>query len=139
MIVGLGIDLVEVHRVELALRRHGDRFASRVYTPRELRDCERRADRVLALAARFAAKEACLKAIGTGWARGLAFRQIEVVRGREGGPELRLHGAAADAAKRIGVVATHVSLTHQSTMAAAVVVLERAADEVRPSSGRRAR
>ncbi|HXV75195.1 MAG TPA: holo-ACP synthase [Candidatus Polarisedimenticolaceae bacterium] len=125
MIVGLGIDLVEVRRLAAALERHGGRFASRVYTARERADCATRGDRVLALAARFAAKEACLKALGTGWRDGLGFRQIEVTRGPTGAPRVRLTGAAAARAGQLGVDAIHVSLTHQATVAAAVVVLER--------------
>ena len=125
MIVGLGIDIVEIGRLGEALRRHGDRFAERVFTAGERAACEARGDRVLALAARFAAKEACLKALGTGWAEGLGFRDVEIVR--EGGqpPRLVLHGEAARRADKLGVVRSHVSLTHQPGLAAAVVVLER--------------
>lgn len=124
MVLGLGIDVVEVKRLAGALRRHGERFARRVFTDRELGACDRRADRLQALAARFAAKEACLKALGTGWSRGLAFRQVEVIRASSGKPELHLHGPAADAASRLGVEKVHVSLTHQPATAAAVVILE---------------
>jgi holo-[acyl-carrier protein] synthase len=124
MILGLGIDLVEVNRLAGALGRHGERFERRVFTDRERADCKGRADRLQALAARFAAKEACLKALGTGWARGLAFGQVEVIRASSGKPELRLHGPAAEAASRLGVGSVHVSLTHQPNTAAAVVILE---------------
>jgi holo-[acyl-carrier protein] synthase len=124
VIVGLGIDLVEVARLAEALGRHGDRFVDRVFTGAERAACEARADRVLALAARFAAKEACLKALGTGWAEGLGFRDVEVVRDGDGPPRLVLHGAAARRAEALGVVRSHVSLTHQPGIAAAVVVLE---------------
>lgn len=124
MIVGLGIDLVEVARFADALGRHGDRFVDRVFTEAERAACGARADRVLALAARFAAKEACLKALGTGWAEGLGFRDVEVVRDGDGPPRLVLHGAAARRAEVLGVMRSHVSLTHQPGTAAAVVVLE---------------
>ena len=124
MIVGLGIDVVEVSRLADALRRHGDRFVERVFTDRERAACEPRADRVLALAARFAAKEACLKALGTGWAEGLGFRDVEVVRQGNQPPRLVLHGEAARRAEALGVIRSHVSLTHQPGVAAAVVVLE---------------
>jgi holo-[acyl-carrier protein] synthase len=124
MIRGLGIDLLETARMSAALAEHGERFASRVFTPLELEQCAERKDRIQALAARFAAKEACLKALGTGWSAGLAFRQVEVVRRSNGRPELRLHGAAAQRADDMGVTAFHVSLTHQESAAAAVVILE---------------
>jgi len=124
VIVGLGIDVVEVSRLADALRRHGDRFVERVFTDRERAACEPRADRVLALAARFAAKEACLKALGTGWAEGLGFRDVEVVRQGNQPPRLVLHGEAARRAEALGVIRSHVSLTHQPGVAAAVVVLE---------------
>lgn len=124
MVLGLGIDVVEVDRLDRALKRHGERLERRVFTERERLDCRRRGDRVQALAARFAAKEACLKALGTGWAAGLGFRQIEVVRAASGDPRLRMHGAAAEHADRLGVKRCHVSLTHQPGVAAAVVLLE---------------
>lgn len=124
VIRGLGIDLLETHRLARALSAHGDRFERRVFTERELADCERRGDRVQALAARFAAKEACLKALGTGWSEGLAFRQVEVERSGNGKPTILLHGAAAERARALGVARVHVSLTHQPGTAAAVVILE---------------
>ena len=108
MIVGLGIDVVEVARLADALCRHGDHFLARVFTERERAACDPRADRGLALAARFAAKEACLKALGTSWAEGLGFRDVEGVR----------------RAQALGVSRSHVSLTHQPGLAAAVVILE---------------
>jgi holo-[acyl-carrier protein] synthase len=125
VIVGLGIDVVEVARLASALNRHGDHFIERVFTVAEQAACDSRGDRVLALAARFAAKEACLKALGTGWAEGLGFRDVEVVREGNQPPRLRLHGGAARRAEALGVVRSHVSLTHQPGTAAAVVILER--------------
>jgi holo-[acyl-carrier protein] synthase len=124
MIVGIGLDIVETARFGQALSRHGGRFESRVYTPAEVRVCSRRADRVQAFAARFAAKEACLKALGTGWAQGLTFRHIEVRSGSGGRPEIHLTENAAARAKDLGVRAIHLSITHQPGVAAAVVVLE---------------
>lgn len=124
MVVGIGIDLVETERIAEAMKEHGSRFEQRVFTAGERSECAARPDRVLAFAARFAAKEACLKALGTGWAEGLSFQQVEVVRGEGGRPYLSLSGAAAARAESLGVRRMHVSLTHQSTMAAAVVVLE---------------
>jgi holo-[acyl-carrier protein] synthase len=124
MIVGIGIDLVEVERMAKALREHGERLEERLFTDAERADCRGRADRVQALSARFAAKEACLKALGTGWSGGLAFRQVEVVRGVGGAPHLRLDGMAEARARALGVLRMHVSLTHQPGAAGAVVVLE---------------
>lgn len=124
MIVGLGIDVVEVARLADALGRHGDSFVLRVFTDRERAACDPRADRLLAFAARFAAKEACLKALGTGWAEGLGFRDVEVVREGNQPPRLVLHGEAVRRAEALGVIRSHVSLTHQPGLAAAVVILE---------------
>jgi holo-[acyl-carrier protein] synthase len=121
---GLGIDLVELARFERVLARHAGRIEERLFTPAERADCEARPDRSQALAARFAAKEAAMKALGTGWARGIAFRQIEVRRDPSGAPQLLLHEAAARRAADLGVRLAHVSLTHQPGVAAAVVVLE---------------
>jgi holo-[acyl-carrier protein] synthase len=124
VIVGLGIDVIEVARMADALRRHGERFVDRIFTVAERAACDSRADRVLALAARFAAKEACLKALGTGWADGLGFRDVEVARHGNEPPRLVLHRAAARRAEELGVIRSHVSLTHQPGIAAAVVILE---------------
>jgi holo-[acyl-carrier protein] synthase len=124
MVLGIGLDIIETARIARALSAHGERFEARVYTPGELHACDSRADRVQALAARFAAKEACLKALGTGWSQGLSFRQVEVVSAAAGRPEIRLHAAAAKRGRDLGVAAIHVSLSHQPGMAAAVVVLE---------------
>lgn len=121
MILGIGIDLIEVERMAKALRAHGDRFERRIFTPVERADCEGRAQ---AFAARFAAKEACLKALGTGWSGGLSFGQVGVVRAADGRPGLILTGAAALRAQALGVRSIHVSLTHEPGVAAAVVVLE---------------
>ena len=124
MTVGIGIDIVEVQRVARALDEHGARFEKRIYTQGEIDACAGRADRALALAARFAAKEACLKALGTGWSGGIGFQDVEVVRDAAGRPQIRLHGRAADRARAIGAQRVHVSLTHERRVAAAVVVLD---------------
>lgn len=124
MIVGVGLDIVETARVARALSNYGDGFAERVYTAAELADCAGRADRVEALAARFAAKEAFLKALGTGWINGLSLRQVEVVQTQSGQPELRLLDGASARIQERGVQRVHVTLTHQPGMAAAVVILE---------------
>jgi len=124
MIRGVGLDVVETARVARALATYGARFAQRVFTAAELADCACRADRVEALAARFAAKEAFLKALGTGWITGLSLRHVEVVKGKDGAPELRVHGAAAERMAERGARRIHVSLSHQPGLAAAVVILE---------------
>ncbi len=123
-IVGIGIDLVELDRMRGILARRGPAFVSRVFN-----DDERcAADDVHApahYAARFAAKEACLKALGTGLASGVLWRDLSVRRGEGGAPTLDLSGRAGELAARRGVRAVHVSLTHGRDHAAAVVVLER--------------
>lgn len=124
MILGVGIDLVEIARVERAARRHGARFLERIFTEGELAFCLGRKRSAQHLAARFAAKEAAAKALGTGVARGVRLREIEVTRSHTGQPQLRFSGEAARAAAELGVAATHVSLTHSREHAAAVVTLE---------------
>ena len=120
MILGVGLDVVETERVARALAAHGPRFEQRVYTPAELADCAPRGDRIQALAARFAAKEALLKALGGGF----ALTEIEVRKEEDGQATLRLVGRAAARADQRGVRRVHVSLSHQPGLAAAVVVLE---------------
>ena len=124
MVVGIGIDVVGTKRLARALSARGRGFAERVFTPRELADCAERRDRTQALAARFAAKEACLKALGIGILEGVSLQQAEVVSAEGGAPALRLSGALAERAERRGVRSIHVSLTHERELAAAVVVLE---------------
>ena len=119
----VGLDLAEVPRVAAALERWGDRFLARLFEPGEILH-RRRHPRAFAehVAGRFAAKEAAMKALGTGW-RGVAFREIRVARLANGKPALELSGRAADRARRLRVVASELSITHTGTMAAAVVVL----------------
>ena len=123
-IIGVGLDVVETTRVAQLLGRHGTRFERLVYTEREIAACAGRADRVAALAGRIAAKEAFLKALGTGWVSGLSLRQVEVLRANGGAPELALSSATADLARRRGVRRMHLSLSHEPGFAAAVVILE---------------
>jgi holo-[acyl-carrier protein] synthase len=123
VILGIGVDVVAIERISRSLTE-GGKFEEQVFTEEERAACASRADRARALAARFAAKEAGLKALGTGWAQGLSFQQVEVVDGEGGRSELRLNGAAAERARALGVGQMHVSLSHDLTVAAAVFVLE---------------
>ena len=122
-IVGIGMDLVELERIEHSLERFGERFLEKVLTRGE-RAALSEGNRVARVAARFAAKEAAVKALGTGFANGIGPADIEVVSLPGGQPALRFCGAAAEAAARLDVCASHLTLTHSRTVAGAVVVLE---------------
>lgn len=124
MIVGLGIDIAEVDRIESAIRRYGQRFLQRVFTAAEIDYCQSKANAFERFAGRFAAKEAAMKAIGTGWKRGVAWKDFEVVRESSGRPALRFSGVAAGFAERLGVTRALVSITHTATEAIAQVILE---------------
>jgi len=122
VIVGLGLDVIPISRIAAMLARYGARLEQRLFTDDERAYCRGRGVPAQHFAVRFAAKEALLKAIGA--PSGLRWREIEVLPGPGGAPELRLTGAAADAASARGAVRRHVSLTHAGDVAAAVVVLE---------------
>ena len=122
MIVGLGLDVIPISRIATMLERYGARLEERLFTDDERAYCRGRGIPAQHFAVRFAAKEALLKAMGA--PPGLRWREIEVLNGPGGAPELRLTGAAAGAASARGVVRRHVSLTHAGDVAAAVVVLE---------------
>jgi len=124
VIVGIGIDSVEIERVDELVRKFGERARDRVFTPREIELAGSGAGAASTLAARFAAKEAAMKALGTGWAEGVAFVDVEIDRDAGGAPRLTLHRAAAARAAALGAARFHVSLTHARTFASAVVVLE---------------
>lgn len=124
MIVGTGVDLAEVDRIREAIQRHGDRFIQRIYTPNEIAYVQRKANRYERYAARFAAKEAGMKAIGTGWRRGVRWQDFEVINLPSGRPTLRLHGVAAEFAQKLGVRQIHLSLTHTAAQGLAYVILE---------------
>ena len=124
MIVGIGLDLVEVDRMRAFHRRQGDRGLARVFTSHELDYCLGHTDPTQSLAARFAAKEAFFKALGTGWGEGGALTDVEVRRAGSGDPELVVSGRAADTLARSGAEHVHVTLTHTAGTAAAVVILE---------------
>lgn len=124
MILGTGVDLAEVPRIREAIARYGGRFTQRIYTPAEISYVERKANRFERFAARFAAKEAGMKAIGTGWRRGVTWKDFEVVNEDSGRPTLRFHGVAAEIAGRLGVRRVSLSLTHTAEVAFASVILE---------------
>lgn len=124
MILGIGVDMVAIERIGALLERHGGRALERLFTPGEAGYCRGRAQAAASFAARFAAKEAFFKALGTGWAEGVAWRDVEVIAAGSGAPSLRLSGAAAERARALGVRRHHLSLTHTAELAAAYVVLE---------------
>jgi holo-[acyl-carrier protein] synthase len=124
MIVGTGVDLAEVARIRAAITRHGRRFIERVYTPSEIAYVERKANRFERYAGRFAAKEAGMKAIGTGWKRGVRWHDFEVANLPSGRPTLQLHGQAARIAHELGVKLISLSITHTAELGMAHVILE---------------
>jgi len=124
MIVGTGIDITEVSRIEAAVARFGRRFLERVFTPEEIRYCESKANKAERYAGRFAAKEAAMKAIGTGWSRGVTWHDVEVRRAPGGRPTMTFHGKAAEFFGRLGAVRAHLSITHTGGQAMAQVILE---------------
>ncbi|MGA2131626.1 MAG: holo-[acyl-carrier-protein] synthase [Bryobacteraceae bacterium] len=124
MIVGTGVDLAEVPRIRQAIDRHGARFIERIFTPAEIAYVQRKANRYERFAARFAAKEAGMKAIGTGWRHGVRWQDFEVANLPTGKPTLRFHGQAARFADALGVRNVALSLTHTAELAMAHVILE---------------
>lgn len=124
MIVGLGTDLAEVNRIRESISRFGDRFLNRVYTTGERNYALKKPNAAERFAARFAAKEAGMKAIGTGWNRGVTWKDFEVVNEPSGRPKLVLHGVAQLIATNLKVERISISLTHTKDMAFAVVILE---------------
>ncbi|MBZ5611614.1 MAG: holo-[acyl-carrier-protein] synthase [Acidobacteriia bacterium] len=124
MIVGIGIDVAEVDRVREVIERHGPRFIERVYTPAEIAYVDSKANRYERYAARFAAKEAAMKAIGTGWKRGVRWQDFEVANLASGRPTLQFHGAAAKIAESLGVRNIALSITHTAREGVAIVILE---------------
>jgi holo-[acyl-carrier protein] synthase len=124
MIVGTGIDIAEVRRIAESIERFGERFLHRIFTEGEIRYCESKANRVERYAARFAAKEAAMKALGTGWNLGVRWRDVEVSRQPGGRPTIIFHRKAAEFAAQMGAVRVAVSLSHTAEQAIAQVILE---------------
>ena len=126
MIAGIGVDIVDIARIQALLDRYGDRFLRRVYTNAETAYAMSGVNRAERLAGRFAVKEALMKALGTGKSQGILWRDVETVRGRSGKPEVRLHGQAMLWMTLRGGVAVHVSIAHDGGKAVAFVILEKA-------------
>ena len=124
MIVAIGVDAVEIARIHDLIQRSGDRFIERMFSEAEASYCRSRSNPSESFAARFAAKEAVMKCLGTGWTEGLAFQQIEVERLDSGDTQLAVTGEAAQRAKALGIGRWHVSLTHTERTATAFVVAE---------------
>jgi holo-[acyl-carrier protein] synthase len=124
VIVGLGVDMEEITRVGEAITRHGRHFLQRVFTAAEIAYCERHRDSVERYAGRFAAKEATMKALGTGWSKGVRWIDIEVTRPPGSRPTIILHGAARERAERMGMRQISLSITHTGNLALAEVILE---------------
>ncbi len=124
LIIGIGTDIIRVERIAKLLEKYGPRFLDKVFTAAEQQWCQKHDRPAERLAVRFAAKEATMKALGTGWSRGILFRDIEVEADNRRRPRIHLHGYAAQFAQEHNVSAIHLSLTHEEEYAVAVVVLE---------------
>jgi len=124
LIIGMGVDLAEVERIQAAIERYGETFLRRIYTQKERAYCEQFRNKYERYAGRFAAKEAAMKALGTGWSRGVRWVDLEVVREKSGRPTLALAGEAGKIAEARGVKNIALSITHTATQALAQVIFE---------------
>jgi len=124
VIVGMGIDIAEVERIRGAIERRGEVFLRRIFTAREREYCERFKNKYERYAGRFAVKEAAMKALGTGWSRGVRWVDIEVVRQKGGRPTLALEGEARKIGEQLGVKSIALSITHTASQAYAQVIFE---------------
>jgi holo-[acyl-carrier protein] synthase len=124
MVLAIGIDVVEVDRVQRAAERLGDRFLDRIFTTAERQYCDARGARFVHYAGRFAAKEAAMKALGTGWAEGVAWREVEILSSGVGPPQLALTGAAKARFDEMGATRALVSISHTDALAVAQVLFE---------------
>jgi holo-[acyl-carrier protein] synthase len=122
-IIGLGLDATDIPRIAAAIRRYGDRFTHRIFTEGEVAYCMRRRDPAIHFAGRFAAKEATMKALGTGHAQGVLWREVEVVRAADAPPQLRLHGGAARRFEKNGGRSSLLTITHADALALAEVLI----------------
>jgi holo-[acyl-carrier protein] synthase len=124
MVIGMGTDLIETRRVQESMDRFGERFLERIFTAGEIAYCQRKKNAAESFAARFAAKEAGAKALGTGISRGVSWKEFEIKREASGKPTLSLSGRAAELAGAMGIRRVEVSLTHSRELAMAVVLVE---------------
>jgi len=124
LIIGMGVDIAEVGRIQGAIERYGEVFLRRIYTRKEREYCEKFKNKYERYAGRFAAKEAAMKALGTGWRRGVRWVDLEVVREASGRPTLELGGEAGKIAKQLGVKNIALSITHTASQALAQVIFE---------------
>jgi holo-[acyl-carrier protein] synthase len=124
MIIGVGTDIVSIQRIEKAIERFGERFINKVFTDEEANFCKSKKEQAPYLAARFAAKEAVLKALGTGISNGIGFKDVEVARIQGKKPEIILHGTGKKVAESLGVKDIHVSISHEADIALAFAVIE---------------
>ena len=124
VIVGLGVDIAEIDRIQAAIERHGAPILERLFTPKEIAYCESHRNKFERYAGRFAAKEAAMKALGTGWRAGVRWRDIEVTNLPSGKPTLRFEGATRQIADRLGVKQIALSITHSGNLAFAQVIFE---------------
>jgi holo-[acyl-carrier protein] synthase len=127
MIIGIGQDICDVKRIESTIIKFGDRFKNRIYTPREIKKCESRLNSVDSYARRFAAKEACSKALGTGFRKGVFYKDIEVINLKSGKPTIELKGGALDQFRLITInnkdASIEISLTDDKKLALAIVII----------------
>ncbi len=123
-IIGIGTDIIEVLRIAQMIERHGELFINRVYTPDEIRYCQSRKMATQHFAGRWAAKEAILKAIGTGWRRGISWRDVEVLSAKAGQPAVSLHGGALEVAQGLGIEEVLISISHCRSHATAYAVAQ---------------
>jgi holo-[acyl-carrier protein] synthase len=121
-IIGIGTDIVECLRIAQMIERHADLFLTRVFTDNEIRYCSSRKAATQHYAGRWAAKEAVLKALGTGWSRGIGWRDIEVRNDQQGRPTIAFGGGAREACERLGILELHISISHCRTFATATAV-----------------
>ena len=122
MIVGLGTDIIEVVRIGQMIERHGEHFLQRVYTDEEIRYCQRRKESYQHFAGRWAAKEAVMKTLGTGWSRGVSWKDIEVCSMKSGQPTISIQGGARDFANRLGIDEVLVTISHCRIFATATAI-----------------
>jgi holo-[acyl-carrier protein] synthase len=126
MVIGIGVDIIEIERLERALEAHGQRLRDRLFTEGEIAYCTRAGRQGERFATRFAAKEAARKAFGAAApVTALAWREVEIISSGEGAPQLQFHGRAAELASELGINRSHVSLSHSQDQAIAFVLLER--------------